>query len=221
MPDPPLYLPPIGRIVCDARRTLYLLPDASVGLIITDPPWDVHGGQKFKACANYPRLSVPDVAAVLADARRVLVPGGHLYLFATVGAEFPRVLDAFREHGWTFLRLLAWDKGTLGPMLGAYRNAWEVVIVFSNGPSRGYERQLEYSSLLRARAVPRRNAKPAELYEVFMEMSSRPGELVLDPFCGTNPLERAASRVPRRWLAADVLAPEEIERQLQRKGAVA
>ena len=57
----------------------------SVGLIVTDPPWDLYGGGIFDACASYDRLSVEAISLLLADARRVLVPGGHLYVFATAG----------------------------------------------------------------------------------------------------------------------------------------
>jgi DNA modification methylase len=210
---------PTGRIVSDARQTLAMLPDRSIGLIITDPPWKIHAGARFLACASYPLLTVAEAANVLADARRVLVRGGHLYCFATTGAEILEVMQTFQSHGWKLLRVLAWDKGSFGGMMGAYRNAWEAVLIFSNGASRGFERHLHFSSLLRARAIARRTAKPSELYEVFMEMSSRPGELVLDPFCGTNPLQRAAERLQpaRRWLAGDLLSPEAIAEQLQRK----
>lgn len=71
---------------------------------------------------------------------------------------------------------------------GSYRNAWEPVFVFSNGRSRGFAKHQTYASVLRARSIGRRTAKPYELYDVFIEMSSRPGELVVDPFCGINPL---------------------------------
>jgi hypothetical protein len=207
---------PTGRLVVDARELLARIPDAQAGLIITDPPWDIHGGPKFDACACYARLSINDIAHIMADARRALKPGGHLYVFATVGPEIVEVIRAFESHGWKFLRILAWDKGT-NKGLGAYRNGWEPVLIFSNGKPRRFQKRVTYSSLLRARSIGRRTAKPYELYEVFMEMSSKPGELVVDPFCGTNPLEVAASRLQpaRRWLAADVLTPEQVAEQLR------
>jgi DNA modification methylase len=207
-----------GRQTLDARSLLAQIPDAEAGLIITDPPWDIHGGGIFDACASYDRLTVTAIAAILSDARRALVPGGHLYIFATAGQEIVEIVTAMRAHGWTFLRLLAWDKCSHTGM-GAYRNAWEPILVFSNGKSRGYTKHQTYSSVLRARSIGKRTAKPYELYEVFIEMSSRPGELVVDPFCGTNPLERAITRIqpPRRWLASDVLTPAQVAYQLKHR----
>jgi DNA modification methylase len=214
MAEPPLVAP-TGRIVADARETLARIPTRSAGLIITDPPWDLYGGGIFDACASYERLSIDAIADILADGRRILVPGGHMYVFATAGHEIVDVVKAFEVRGWTFKRLLAWDKCVHSGM-GAYRNSWEPVLLFSNGRCRRFTRHQTYASILRARSIGKRTAKPYELYEVFIEMSSRPGELVVDPFCGTNPLEKAASRVqpPRPWLAGDVMTPEQVAYQL-------
>ncbi len=226
MDDPPfpptpsdlVPVPPTGRVVADARETLRRIPDGGAGLIITDPPWDIHGGGLFDACCSYERISVEQIADILADARRALVRGGHMYVFATAGPEIVRVAAAFEKHGWRFIRMLAWDKYSHSGM-GAYRNSWEPVFIFSNGKSRGYTKRQSYASILRARSLGRRTAKPWELYDVFIEMSSKPGELVVDPFCGTNPLEKAATRIQpaRRWLAGDVLTPEQIEMQLKNR----
>ncbi len=208
-----------GRIVADARETLARIPDGEAGLIITDPPWDIHGGGIFDACASYDRLSIESIAAILADGRRALKRGAHLYVFATAGPEIVRVVTAFERFGWKFLRLLAWDKCVHSGM-GAYRNAWEPVLIFANGaPKRRFSKHQTYASILRARSIGKRTAKPYELYEVFIEMSSQPGELVVDPFCGTNPLPTAIARVqpPRRWLAGDVLSPEQVAFQLKNR----
>lgn len=77
-----------------------------------------------------------------------------------------------------------------------------------------------YPSLLKARSAGVRTAKPWPLYKAFMEKSSDPGDLVIDPFCGTNPLGTAAAYVspPRRWLAGDVLSEAEIAASLATKG---
>jgi hypothetical protein len=210
---------PTGRVTATAIDLLASIPDRAAGLMITDPPWDIHGGGIFDACCSYDRLSVMDVADILADARRVLKRGAHLYVFATAGPELLQVVSEMEKRGWLFMRLLAWDKARYSGM-GAYRNAWEPVLVFANGkPRRTFTKHQAYTSLLRARSIGKRTAKPYELYEVFIEMSSRPGELVVDPFCGTNPLEKAAERVKpeRRWLAGDVLTAEQVEYQLRHR----
>jgi site-specific DNA-methyltransferase (adenine-specific) len=209
-----------GRVVGDALATLRGLGDASVGLIVTDPPWALAGAGRFDACASYPRLSLSEIGDVLDEGRRVLVRGGHLYLFAPAGDLLPDILHEFVTLDlWRFVRMLAWDKDTHRG-LGAYRNVWEPVLVLSNGPSRGFAKTCEYPSMMKQRAaVEARTAKPWQLYKTFVEMSSEPGELVLDPFCGTNPLEQAVAHVSpaRRWLAVDVFTPEQVAQQVRRR----
>lgn len=208
---------PEGRVTMPALDALRGLPDGSVGLVVTDPPWNLGEGH-FAACASYDRMELPQVVEVLREARRVLVPGGHLYCFAPASDWFLDVATALRADGWTFLRVLAWEKGAQNG-LGAYRNAWEPVLIFSNGPSRGFEHEMRYPSLITARPTQGRTSKPWPVYRVFLEMSSRAGELVVDPFCGTNPLAEAVAHVspPRRWLAADVLTPEAVDAQLENR----
>ena len=193
------------RMQTDARSLFAGLEDRSVGLVITDPPWALYDSGRFAACASYERMDVHDIAAILGEAREKVVKGGHMYTWAPAGPELQNVLQEFTAVGWRFLRLLGWDKG-VHRGLGAYRNALEPVLVFSNGPSRGFEKSGTYPSLLKARGPEYRTAKPWQLYKVFMEMSSKAGELVVDPFCGTNPLEKAAKNLQpaRRWLAGDL-----------------
>jgi len=45
--------------------------------------------------------------------------------------------------------------------------------------------------------------KPLALYERIIRASSNPGDIVLDPFCGSGTTALAAERLGRRWLAMD------------------
>lgn len=207
---------PVGRVTMPARELLESVPEGGAGLIVTDPPWDLGDGGMFASVARYPRLSVAEIADVLAAGRRALAPGAHLYCFATGGPELAEVFQEFTGRGWVFLKQVTWDRDWKWG-LGSYRNAAEPVLIFANGrPSRPIPDLPVYPNLLKARSEGVRTAKPWQLYKAFMEKSSLPGELVVDPFCGTNPLETAAGYVhpSRRWLAGDVLTPEEVEAQL-------
>lgn len=208
---------PFGRHVGDAGAFLETLPE--IGLMITDPPWKLSSGGRFSACASYATMSPKVVAEKLDPGRRRMVKGGHAYVFAPASELLPGILDAFLGRGWRFLRLLAWDKG-VAKGLGAFRNGFEPVLVFSNGPTRGFlGPPQKYSSLFKSEGVPLRTSKPWTAYRVFMEMSSHPGELVVDPFCGTNPLKRAAGSVrpARRWAASDLLTEAEISADLKNR----
>lgn len=196
------------RLTCTAADALQQQADGSVACVITDPPWALQGGGRFEAVAAYERQSVGEIMATLADARRCLLPGGFLFLFAPGGHELEEVMLGMSRHGWVFQRELCWRKGKNG--LGAFQSAHEPVLVYSNGKSRGYELSGRYPSVLDWSRPAGRTAKPYQVYRVFLEMATRPGELVLDPYCGTNPLKAACETLQpaRRWLAADILPPE-------------
>lgn len=195
----------------DARAFLAKQADGSAALCVTDPPWALQGGGRFDDVANYAREPVDAILDTLTDLQRVLVKGGALYMFAPSGYQLEDVFTGMKQRGWRFQRLLVWEKGENG--LGAYQNAHEPVLIYTNGEGRGYECGGKYRSLLKFPRPAGRTAKPWQLYKVFIEMSSRAGELVLDPYCGTNPLAAACRQLApsRRWAASDIASEAEVE----------
>ncbi len=59
--------------------------------------------------------------------------------------------------------------------------------------------------------------KPLELLKRIVRSSSRPGELVLDPFCGCGTTVDAAQQLGRRWIGIDItyLAVDLIDKRLR------
>ena len=59
--------------------------------------------------------------------------------------------------------------------------------------------------------------KPLALMERIIQASSKPGDLVLDPFCGCGTTVHAAQKLERRWIGIDIthLAISLIERRLK------
>jgi hypothetical protein len=59
--------------------------------------------------------------------------------------------------------------------------------------------------------------KPLALLERIIEASSRPGDVVLDPFCGCGTTIHAAQKLGRRWIGIDIthIAISLIERRLR------
>ena len=72
--------------------------------------------------------------------------------------------------------------------LAAMRDVWDVPALRGNQPeATGYPTQ-----------------KPLALYQRIIRASSNPGDLVLDPFCGSGTTAIAAERLGRRWLAMEI-----------------
>lgn len=210
---------PSGRWTMDARRFISMFPSKSIALCITDPPWAIQGGkfirpgERNSTFITYPTFAPAVLARFMKGLKDKLVPGGHVYMFAPTGEMLAEIFNEFSAD-WDFLRLLVWDKQR--PGLGAWLNDFEPVILLSNGPSRGYGSTRKYKSLLRFPAQPR-TGKPWQIYKAFMDQSLfNERELAVDPFCGRNPLRKAAeSFMPRRpWAACDIFPEANVEAQL-------
>ena len=69
----------------------------------------------------------------------------------------------------------------------AMRDVWDIPALRGNQPeAAGYPTQ-----------------KPLALYERIIRASSNPGDIVLDPFCGSGTTAIAAERLGRQWIAME------------------
>lgn len=62
--------------------------------------------------------------------------------------------------------------------------------------------------------------KPLALLERIIKLSSKPGDVILDPFCGCGTAIEAAQSLGRKWIGIDItaLAIDVVERRLSRMG---
>jgi DNA modification methylase len=214
------------RYTMDAAAFAEKLPTAQgrtrgVHCVVTDPPWSISTSDLFRKSAPYALQATPDIAAVFRALAKKCIRGAHAYVFLPSGEVLDEALVELTGAGWTFLRMVVWDKapwGGGGLAGGAWRNSFEPVGIFSNGPPRPYQRGKQWTTTLRQRSHFTRTAKPPSLYRIFLEASTAPGELAVDPWCGLNPLGAAASQEPRRrWVSNDILTPEQVLSQARRK----
>lgn len=140
----------------DARSFMPAIPDGSVHLVLTDPPYGISfnvsdfrsrrgkiltkerpecGGKtpaQGRPVANDGQAAADALlAAVLPDIRRVLVPGGALACCCSGGGgkhpQYAKWSDLIDE-ALAFKQLVVWDKGPMG--IGwHYRRSYELVIV--------------------------------------------------------------------------------------------
>jgi site-specific DNA-methyltransferase (adenine-specific) len=81
-----------------------------------------------------------------------------------------------------------WDIDALVDLGAPLSDAWEVGVIAAIGHERtGYPTQ-----------------KPEALLERVVRASSREGDVVLDPFCGSGTAIAVAERLARRWIGIDV-----------------
>jgi site-specific DNA-methyltransferase (adenine-specific) len=203
----------------DAVGWLRAMPPESVDLLITDPAYE--SLEKHRAVGTTTRLKQSKASSnawftvfpnarfgeLFAEVFRVLRPDSHFYLFCDAETMFVAKPDAERA-GFRFWKPLVWDKRTIG-MGYHYRARYELILFFEKG-----RRRLNDLGVADIIAVPRVHRgypaeKPVSVSEVLVGQSSRPGEVVADPFMGSGSVGVAALRQGRRFLGTD-LNPEAV-----------
>ncbi len=182
----------------DAFEFLPLQPDCD--LLLTDPPY---------------MTDVEDIAAFaetwLPIALAKVKPTGRAYIF--VGA-YPEELRAYLSVAMP-TQVLVWTyRNTIGPCAATrYNLNWQAILYYCGADAP----PLESPILTERWAVQDVNApdgrqgnrlhkwqKPDELAERIIRHATLPGQLVLDPFCGSGTFVLAAARLGRIGHGCDV-----------------
>jgi modification methylase len=180
--------------------------------------WD-----KFADFAEYDRFS----RAWLGECRRLLKPAGGLWVIGTYHNIF-RIGAALQDLGFWILNDVVWRKSNPMPNFRGRRftNAHETLLwcaldrdaryTFNYEAMKALNDELQMRSdwLIpicggpeRLRDAEGRKAHPTQKPEALLHRvllsSTRPGDLVLDPFCGTGTTGAVAKRLGRRFIGLE------------------
>ena len=200
----------------DAVEALRRIPDASMNLVVTDPPYESmekHRSQGSTTRLSHSKMSSNDWFPIFPNSRfpvlaehlyRVLKPHSHCYLFCD--DETSDVLKAAaRRAGFTVWKRLVWDKTYIG-MGYHYRAMYEFILFCEKGKRALASKAV--GDVLRAKPVKGKAAYPAQKPEsvcrTLIEQSTDPGARVLDPFCGSGTTGAAAVALGRRFVGFDI-----------------
>ncbi len=198
----------------DAVEWLSTLADASVDLVITDPPYE--SLEKHRKIGTTTRLKVSKASSnqwfqifpnerfetLLQEMYRVLKKNSHFYLFCDQETMF--VIKPIAEKvGFKFWKPIVWDKVTIG-MGYHYRARHEYILFFEKGKRKLND--LGVPDILQSKRVYRGypTEKPVDLLEVLISQSSTEGELVMDPFFGSGSTLVAAKKLNRNYIGCDI-----------------
>jgi len=180
-------------------------------VIISDPPYGIayHSNRRVGKNPHAPVTNDWNVqiGPFLTEAGRVLAAGGVLYLFTRYDV-YP-LWAASIAPPLTLKNVIVWvkDNHSAGDLDGDFGNKHEFLLMITKG--RFKRRGHRWSNVwefprVTAKVMLHPTQKPVELVQRAIESSSDPGDLIIDPFCGSGTTGEAARNCGRRALLGDV-----------------
>jgi len=210
-----LTLGPCTLYQGDMRAVLPGLAEKAA-LICTDPPYLLTSGSnstgEMRGCFSrdvYDNSGAWFPVVPWAETAPVLFAAARTDADAIVMANHRNLCDAetaLRGAGFKFHRTLVWDKGSVTP------NRWFMQgLEFAFYGWKGRARPINDKGahpLFRVGQVdetPHPTEKPVALLQRWIELTTDPGDLVIDPFMGSGSTAVAALRAGRRFVGVEIL----------------
>jgi DNA modification methylase len=217
----------------DIRR---VLQNEKAALLSTDPPYcvdytgndrPIHDGKPSgKDWSHvYREVDIKDLGVfmdgVFAACLSEITDDAAVYIWHA-HVQQPVIAACFERHGLLLHQVIVWVKptATFGHCYYRWRHepcafGWKR----GNKPSHGYgdqETVWEADWEGKARITTfHPTSKPTRLFEIPMEQHTRPGSLILEPFCGSGSQLIAAEKLRRRCAAIEI-APAFVDGSIQR-----
>lgn len=223
----------LNKIHCLDSRDLSILPDSSVHLMITSPPYAV-GKEYDKDWTLEEYLSL--LKDVFKEIYKKLVPGGRACInIANIGRSpyiplHTYIIEDMLDIGYLMRGEIIWDKGASAGTSTAWgswksaknptlRDVHEYILVFSKETFRreddgkstiSKEEFLEYTKSIwrfpteSAKRVGHPSPFPVELPYRLIQLYSFKGDVIIDPFVGSGTTCIAAVKLGRHYVGFDI-----------------
>lgn len=202
----------------DCLDILPTLPDQTVDLLLTDPPYGFFyrsGSRKLPltTIANDRHEAIP----LLRHALQLLYPklkeNGVGFIF-TNWQCYCSMAAVIQETGFEIKNVLIWEKNawSRGDLKGNWGYQYEMVIYFRKNSPPTFRRWLQgkrEGNILRFKKLPTNymkhpTEKPVELLEYLISKSTLPGDVVVDPFMGSGTTCLAAKNLHRAYIGIEI-----------------
>lgn len=223
----------LNKIYCSSSEHMKELPDNSVHLMITSPPYNV-GKEYDKDMSLQEYLSL--LRNVFDETKRVLVDGGRVCInIANLGRKpylplHAYIIQIMSELGFLMRGEIIWDKSSSAGVSTAWgswksaknpilRDVHEYILIFSKETySRTHKKKdsikkeefMEFTksiwnfSAVSAKSIGHPAPFPEELPRRLIELYSFQDDVVLDPFMGSGQTAIAAIKSKRKYIGYDI-----------------
>ena len=192
----------------DCLELMKDIPDGSIDLIVTDPPYKLtsRGGsgtmggywkeEKAKKGIIFDNNSI-SCKEYLPEFYRILKDKTILYLMCN-NTNLQEMINVATQSGFKFVKSLIWEKGN--KICGRYyMNCFEYILLFRKGGDKPIKKQKDRNG-----KNLHDTEKPIELMKILIENSSEQNDFVLDPFMGIGSTGIASKKLNRNFIGIEL-----------------
>lgn len=216
----------------DCLELMNKIPDNSVDLIVTDPPYKtITGGDSNGKNSTRPKGMLSGNRKLftyqnnikpeqwIPELFRVLKEGTHCYIF-TNHLNMKDMLIESEKAGFKLHNILVWEKNNCTPSQFYMKNC-EYILFLRKGKAKwindigGSKTVHQFNNIIGNKVHP--TEKPVDLMQFYIENSSSENDLILDPFMGAGSTGIAALNCDRNFIGFELdekyfnIAKERIE----------
>lgn len=205
----------------DCMAIMKQMPDESIDLIVTDPPYrctarggsgnmggywtnsNAKSGVIFQQNDISPKLYMPQFYRILKDGTHCYIMINHVNLI--------EMLNTATACGFKFIKSLIWNKNK--QICGRfYMNCFEYILMFRKGTSRDIN-NFSTPDILTIPVNKMKDAdgnnlhdteKPVALMKILIENSSNKGQTVFEPFAGIGTTLVASDELERKAIGCEL-----------------
>lgn len=208
----------------DSKKHIKTVPDASIDLILTDPPYNLSPYSTGNIKFNWRKELNNDLAQWdnvdfkpgdwLKEFKRVLKPTGNIFAFTSYNllGEWHQAFDPEFD---TF-QFMVWHKTNPAPKVrrAGFLNSCELIIcVWNKGHTWNFTKQSEMHNFIetpicmggeRVKDPVHPTQKPLKVLKHIVKLASQKGDLIYDPFMGVGSTGVAALQMGRKFIGVDI-----------------
>lgn len=197
------------------------LPNQSIDLILTDPPYNLNSYSTGNLKMNWRKDFNNDIAdwdgeplnieLLLEEYKRILSPKGNIFIFTTYNllGEFHKLFDPEFD---TF-QIMVWHKTNPAPKLRktSFLNSCELICcIWNKGHIWNFSRQNEMHNFFESpicmgkERLSHPTQKPLKLLKHIIKIASNENDVVLDNFMGVGSTGEASLQLGRNFVGFEV-----------------
>ena len=197
----------------DCMEMIASLPDNSVSLLLTDPPYAVteNDWDQWDSEADYLEF----MADWLSQMAMKMAPESTAFIFCDASMS-PKIYQVLNACDWLVLRQVIWHRPNLAKkrsgantFLSSYEPFWHCGTTSLNFPDEWGSERFDVQEFTAPQSNHKNDQavhptqKPVALFKRLVELGCSPGELVVDPFCGSGTTVLACKQLNRRCTTCD------------------